>query len=707
MPIMADQRAPEPHEARFTSKSSPPPATRPGPFMGDEHERGPETLHKAPIGNLPRRRRFVGREADMRAIDEALGLGRGGVATIVGIAGSGKTALTLEYAHRAAMSRAYPGGVWWLAADGSPAEALARLVPSLRAFGSTASKAALVHLPPVALVAEQAAAARLALQAQPGAALLILDGVDGAGWRAHLPGADVRILATTRDDRMGMGVRVLLRPLSPSEARDVAVAIAGAPPTEAEDKAIDRVFGGLGGLAAAVEGAALAVFRWARTWAEYERYLYAEARAVLDERDPQGDYTDSVLGALDQAIDACPRGTWPRRLLEGAAVFASTNVPIAWATSAAGGDSASLETKRALALLRALCLIDLDDQAQTLSMQILVHRRLRERTEPEEMRENERRGAACVMAWLEETVDPSRTAEVESRRAHIHAGLVAAERSGADLVWLNIADRLAAHLRHAAAYTEARALLERAVNRAEKLDPQNPMRVAESLSTLAALLRDLGEPEPACTYLERALAIDENLYGPTHAAVARDLANLASTLKELGDSEDARPLLERALSIDEEVNGRDHPNTAKTLATLASVLKEVGEVGEAKKHLERALAIEEKAFGRDHPNSPQRLTNLAMVLKDMGQPRDARPLLQRALGLLEATYGPDHPVVAGSLTNLALVLRDLGQPVEAMPLLRRAHRIADKTLPQNHPTRAKIAAHLGGQAPPEPPAPRR
>src|SRR6266568_2285736 len=51
--------------------------------------------------------------------------------------------------------------------------------------------------------------------------------------------------------------------------------------------------------------------------------------------------------------------------------------------------------------------------------------------------------------------------------------------------------------------------------------------------------------------LERALAIDEAAYGRDHPAVASILDNLATILLALGQPGAARPLLERALAIDE------------------------------------------------------------------------------------------------------------------------------------------------------------
>src|SRR5262249_15631559 len=70
--------------------------------------------------NLPPPREFfTGRKTDLAALDRALaGIQRR--VSIHGLAGVGKTALALVYAHRAVTSGRYPGGVYWLGAEGEP-----------------------------------------------------------------------------------------------------------------------------------------------------------------------------------------------------------------------------------------------------------------------------------------------------------------------------------------------------------------------------------------------------------------------------------------------------------------------------------------------------------------------------------------------------------------------------------------------------------
>src|SRR5262249_9113219 len=138
-----------------------------------------------------------------------------GMASIHGLGGVGKTALALAYAHRYAS--AYPGGVWWLAAEGKPIDAMVKLAGILLA-GAPSAMRELVRLdaPPDAEIAAQAA--RMALQNHPEPSLLVLDNVDERGWAERIPGGRARVLLTTRDDRLVLGACALLGRLSRDDA---------------------------------------------------------------------------------------------------------------------------------------------------------------------------------------------------------------------------------------------------------------------------------------------------------------------------------------------------------------------------------------------------------------------------------------------------------------------------------------------------------
>ncbi len=142
---------------------------------------------------------FRGREEELSRLDKTLRQDRQATVTqasVFGLGGVGKSALALEYAHRALERGAYPGGIWWVAAEGDPVDALVRLAPTLRAH---APEEVTRRLPPGETKAEAIAEeVRVALQGERAPSLLVLDNVSAAGWGKYVPAGAVRVLATTR-----------------------------------------------------------------------------------------------------------------------------------------------------------------------------------------------------------------------------------------------------------------------------------------------------------------------------------------------------------------------------------------------------------------------------------------------------------------------------------------------------------------------------
>ncbi len=332
----------------------------------------------------------------------------------------------------------------------------------------------------------------------------------------------MRVLVTTRDAGLALGVAQKLEVLSGEQAREVAGAIAGEPRGEAEAGARDRVVvTELGGLAVAVEMAARAVKKWFRgSWVAYERVLRTEMEKVLGDPKLFGEYGRGVFAAIDLSIDRCD--TEMRALLEGAALLAPENVPMGWVLAAAGVEADGLAAARGTAALKDLGLVTVDEEKGVVSMHRLVHRRVRARAEAEHeavWEEVTRRGVECVAMWTEVSVELRQTrAEMEAvdaRREHIDQALGAAERVGRDWAWIDIADGLATHLQNRARYDESLVLFQQALGKAEEFTPSDPSRVATSLSNLA-LVHELGQFEAALPLLERALAIFEETYGANH-----------------------------------------------------------------------------------------------------------------------------------------------------------------------------------------------
>jgi tetratricopeptide (TPR) repeat protein len=660
-----------------------------------------------PHNLLLRRAEVLGRDAEIAALDEALrrSLRASLVAAVPApLGGLGTTALALGYARRAVASRAYPGGVFFLHAAGRPAEALARLAPDLRSLGSPSARAALDLEPPSAPAEDAARAVKQALQAQREPSLLILDDVDTAGLAERLPLGEVRVLSTVRDERLAFRRKVAVGPLAPAVAADRAREL-GARPRDGSDRLaleglVERE---LAGVPLAVEMAARYVLCAGSSWTAYAPLLRARARGADRAPEALAGYAPAVLAAVDLAIDHHLRGTAQRRLLEGAAVFAPHAVPLAWALAAAELPTSAAE--EAVAPLLDLGLARLDALTETISLHRFVHRRVRDLTAPEAWLRAGKRAAAAVAVWLSESLSPVRLGDVDARREHIEEALTAAARSGAELSWVIIADRLGVALERRACYGEARELLERALAAAERLDPPDPGQLRVCLSNLAGLLVEVGEARAARPLLERALAIDDAPDEEAPSSVR--LSKLSRALTEVGHGEAAQPLLAHVLT-----EGADAPPApAGRLPDSARVLHEMKQAPGGGELIERTLSpgqgappvttllrtVEQAASSPatdDGAPTAAELTSLGLSLYALGHPGDARPLLERALVSDEAVHGPDHPEVAADLMNLAAVLRSLGERHKARACLARAQAIAEAALPEGDTLRVGIAARL-------------
>lgn len=527
--------------------------------------------------NLPPRRHVIGRERELTALAERLAWKEPAdpaCLSLHGLSGVGKTSLALEYAHRAVQSTAYPGGIFWLDAEGEPSSAFARFAEILRFHGP---RGVATRIPPeVRDVKALVELTRLALANQPSPSLLILDDVTHPGWRALLPGGKVRALVITREPRLAIGETFHVTPLEPEDARSLALDLSRSGAAGAEEAALGRVVEStLGRLPVAVEVASHVVRDLGLSWVEYENHLRRETEAALDGATGNIAYGRGVFAALDLSIARCAAGSPERRLLDAAALFAPSAIPLDWIQDVADVGTDSFESIRALATLRGLGLVALGQDDGTLSVQDLVHLRLRAHAREPHV-EARRRAARCVARWLRTVVDPSRMPAVDARRLHIDQALIAAEQAGAADEWIEIADRMATHLQNRGLHEDSCALFARVVAATEALQPPDPDRVARSCSNLAMSLRELGRTDEALLHLRRALAMATELHGPEHPKVAVLLSNLAVTLHGTGGAEEAASLLRRALHISESAYGENHPKVAVALSNLALVVNDMG-----------------------------------------------------------------------------------------------------------------------------------
>ncbi|MBM7845925.1 tetratricopeptide repeat protein [Herpetosiphon giganteus] len=626
---------------------------------------------------------FVGREAELKALAQAIGTARPAVvmpAVATGLGGIGKTSLVTEFAYRYGVY--FHGGVFWL--NCTDPDQVATQIASC-AVGLNIDIAGMA-------LNEQAQRVMIAWQS-PMPRLLIFDNCENQDildqWKPTIGGC--RVLVTSRSDHWTRVTQIRLGLLSLVDSRTLLQNLCA----RLNDMEADAIVTDLGHLPLALHLAGSYLNTYPHhTVDQYRKDLTIAHRSLKGhgalpsptrhELDVEATFSLS-FNQLDptNAIDALAL-----EMLDGAAWCAhgvplSRYLVLAFVPDGTDNDDAV----DALRLLQRLGLLDGTDTVilHPLMAQV-VHARL---GSPEALlMVEDRLGTAASRAHA--TGVPSNMLSLEPHLRQ--ATMRALERGGVRAARLS--NNLGGFEEQRGAYREAQALFERALIISEAVLGVDHPETAMIINNLALVLERQGQYGAAQGLFERALAINEAVLGADNPATAQSVNNLALVLERQGQYTKAKELFERALAVREAVLGVDHPETAQSVDNLAVVLERQGQYGAAQELFERALAINETVLGTDHPATAAILNNLALVLERQGRYGEAQALFERTLAVREAMLGADHPDTATSVNNLASVLAQQGQYGEAQALFERALAINEAVLGVDHPAAAAILNNL-------------
>ena len=194
-------------------------------------------------------------------------------------------------------------------------------------------------------------------------------------------------------------------------------------------------------------------------------------------------------------------------------------------------------------------------------------------------------------------------------------------------------------------------------NRAAELQPENsPAEHARLLDAMGRIYLDNGRLPEAKFFIVQALEARQKLYGTEHPAIADSLNSLARILRDEGDLNIALQRAQEALKLHSRINGGDSLEAAMDLAVLGSIQYQRNELTAAEQSVLGALNIYQARLRSDDPIAvPYLLDLLARIQAAHGNFAKALELYKRALDIDERTHGKDHPAYAARLHNIATV----------------------------------------------------
>lgn len=632
----------------------------------DEFQTASELRLRAPrVFHVPRPSRwFVGRTAELAWLRAELLRSDVRVATgVEGLPGIGKTELALALAEQVAKEGAFPGGIFWFAAEQRD---LTRAWASEEVAGVLGVTAADVQ--------ERARAAVRAVSKSPLPVLIILDNVETWTESEHpgpLPsGIHVSLLITTRGHRVG-GTRfrsLELGFLPPDDARALLLATAG--PGALERPGCDELLNHLEGYTLAVElaGAFLA---------EYPEVTPAQYLERLRNGEPETNLAE--LTRYERTIRQTFRELWDgieqrlRRHWLLAAQFASEPASVALSDSVGLGTEERRQLKR-------LHLIDADADGSW-RMHRVVRAFALDRAEAEEREAATKAFLAGARARLLGLELATGFRVYGPDRSHFDAAVRLARKRAYDEAMGEMVASTASGLHSLGELEEARELFEWALAGDLALLGEDHAKVATLRSNLALVLHDLGELTGSRRQLELALASDLRVRSEDAYKILLRRSNLARLLQDSGEARAARALIENAIVVALPGLGEDHAMIAIARSNLSAILNELGETDQAYHAALLALDSDRARHGDNHPNVGIRRFRLGAILFARGDDDAAARELREAIRIETETVGSEHPRLAWVRAQLAVVLERHGDRDAAETEAREALRVAQRQRP--------------------------
>ncbi|MDX3229628.1 tetratricopeptide repeat protein [Streptomyces sp. ME19-01-6] len=557
---------------------------------------------------------FVGREAELAALDEALRGAPSGrrLHTVCGLDGLGKTTLAARYV--AARGEAYAQVGWLRAASpGALDDGLTRIALALEPH--------LAELPP-SLLRERA----LNWLSARDDWLLVLDEVTDrehiSELLARAPGGAYLLTTDNRSLATGFGSVSGLGPFPPHTAEALLTAQLRRGGLTAEPSVLADICRALGHLPLAIAQAGAFLTETRLAPAEYLENLRS---------DPRGAYRDPAPGAADNRSVVTVWQMTTERISDHpqalrALAFLSWLAPEAIPRRLVAGAVPNEDVNPALGVLAAHGLIDLSPE--TISIHPLLQDWCRTRTRMTR-RGEERINEGFDSCWLTLAAALPQTTDPETWPR-----------------WRELLPHLEAVQRNAPSQLKA--------------------AVVAGINNSGAYLTDQGEVARSVPLLEKAWADAYTAFGIAAPSTFMAELQLAQAYQEAGRTADLLKLRSRVLGAWLNTKGEDDEFTLAAMANVAEAHLLNGDRDKPLPVYRFVLDALLRKLGPDHKRVLRVRDDLADAYDTLGDLRACLAELETNAAAWARVHGPAHPETVGCRRHLADVRASLGDTAEAV-----------------------------------------
>jgi tetratricopeptide (TPR) repeat protein len=629
---------------------------------------------------------------------------------LVGMGGSGKTQLAIEYAYR--YSKQY-SAIYWLQAD------------DIYLFFLSVSELAEKLIPDECKDSDPEVIAnklKSHLEEQSGWLLIVDNADDFSIVKEYLPRSDKGdILITTRSSQIDPAIhQIPISTFLPDESKLLLLRRAKqlkeitdfTQLDPSENEAAEELTLQLGGLPLAIDQAGAYIGKENITVEKYlTRYRDTERGKKLRQTrgELSGEHTSSSTTYTLALEQVAFRDEEAAELIRICAFLAPESIPKRIFTENPDIWEGSLATRLHKPLgfdeLRQeatrYSLIQWDSEKKLLSIHAVVQQVIRDELRPEKKQSYIKKVILAVNAIFPKEIEIRFASQEVLRscdRLSSQARKVLSWTEDYSITILaigNLMNKYSYYLIARSRYKDAKDVCERAVNfwrdrsNCRDLSAENLKEIylglASSLNNHAELLHAQGTYRGARPLFEEALRIRKDklpLDDPDYFWFGQSLHNLARLERDFGNYSTAEELFEKALKINKTTQRDDlRFLLARSYNDLAKLYCLQANFSKANLNCKKALTINRELFGKDHPYIASNLDNLGDIYKDQSRYPEAEMKYLQALELRRNYFGGEnYREIADSCTRLARLYQVLGD-------YEREHEDGDKA--KSHYNKAK------------------
>ncbi|NCR40005.1 MAG: tetratricopeptide repeat protein [Microcystis aeruginosa W13-11] len=667
----------------------------------------------------PRNPYFTGREGELDAIYSFFVSSKNSSSVrslaLVGMGGSGKTQLAIEYAYR--YSEQY-SAIYWLQAD------------DIGLFLLSVSELAEELLPDECKDNDPEVMAgnlKRHLEEQQSGWLLIVDNADDFSIvKKYLPRSSKGdILITTRSSQIDPAIhQIPISTFLPDESKLLLLRRAKqlkeitdfTQLDPSENKAAEELTLQLGGLPLAIDQAGAYIGKENITVEKYlTRYRDTERGKKLRQTRGKlsGEHTSSSTTYTLALEQVAFRDEEAAELIRICAFLAPESIPKRIFTENPDIWEGSLATRlHKPSEFDELCqeatrysLIQWESKRELLSIHVVVQQVIRDEISQEEKQSYIQKVILAVNAIFPKEIEirfASREVLRSCDRLSSQARTVLAwtkDRSITSLAIGDLMNKYSYYLIARSRYKDAKDFCECAVkfwrdlSTSQDLSAENiteiDLGLASSLNNHAELLHAQGNYRDARPLFEEALKIRKDklsLDDPDYFWVGQSSHNLARLEGDFGNYLTAEELFDKALKINKNTQ-RDDLRFLLAIShnDLAKLYRLKANFSEANLNCKKALTINREIFGKDHPYIASNLDNLGDIYKDQSRYQEAETKYLQALELRRNYFrGEYYPAIADSYTSLARLYQASRNFEKAKSYYDKALEIQTKLFDDDH-----------------------